>query len=91
MIINISTYTKNMEIKDMGKCCALEKTLDHNDSTYSRPKGKFSIKYKVMIEFMNVDCETTDEYGRPQCPNSEKVGTMMREIGNLIDFLAFRN
>lgn len=34
-----------MEIKDMGKCCALEKTLDHNDSTYSRPKGKFSINY----------------------------------------------
>ena len=39
-----------------------------------------------MIEFMNVDCETTDEYGRPQCPNSEKVGTIMREFGTLIDF-----
>lgn len=34
-----------MDVKEMGKCCALKTTLDHNDEAYSRSKGKMSINY----------------------------------------------
>lgn len=50
-----------------------------------------SEKYKMMMEFMNVDCEDIAENGKINSPNSIAVGKKLHKLGNIIENDDFRD